>query len=222
MHRFVLAALEYVAPSHCAGCDLRLTPDEVGFCGGCAPLLDRLPPTRQPPATNSAAFHYGGPLADAIRGWKFDHRLERSALLGDLAASAVAPLGGLVDLVVPVPLHPQRLELRGFNQAMTLARAVARELGVRAAPRALRRVRPTRPQVGLDASARATNVKGAFVADRSVADLRVLLVDDVRTSGATLHEASAALHAEDAVGVRSFALAWADGPSSVADLRESS
>ncbi len=98
----------------------------------------------------------------------------------------------LPDLVVPVPLHPRRLRARGFNPACLLARALARSRRLRLDPIALRRLRDTPSQTGLDRRARRRNVRGAFIARRPVPP-RIWLVDDVVTTGSTLGEAAHAL-----------------------------
>ncbi|UCE85573.1 MAG: ComF family protein [Deltaproteobacteria bacterium] len=108
-------------------------------------------------------------------------------------------------LVVPVPLHPRRLRERGFNPAAQLARALAREHGIRCAPAALERIRDTPSQTGLSRRARRRNVAGAFRA-RSARRLpaRIWLVDDVVTTGSTLEEAARALRragAREVVGI---------------------
>jgi ComF family protein len=112
--------------------------------------------------------------------------------------------------VVPVPLHPRRAELRGFNQAALLAKPVARALGARLAI-ALRRERDTLAQATLDRALRLRNMKEAFSAVRRVNGESVLLVDDVRTTGATLEACSAALLAAGAKDVRTLVLAHAEG-----------
>ncbi len=122
--------------------------------------------------------------------------------------AAAGPYGGLVDAVVPVPLHRRRLAERGFNQAVLLARPLARALGVPLLVGRLVRVRPTRPQVGLEADARRDNVRGAF-AMRGEVPRRVLLVDDVRTTGATLGEAARVLAGSGGTEVRTLTLARA-------------
>jgi len=94
--------------------------------------------------------------------------------------------------VVPVPLHRRRLAERGFNQAALLGRPLARALGVPLVTGRLVRVRPTPPQAELAAAERRDNVRGAFALRRPLPD-RVLLVDDVRTTGATLAEAAQTL-----------------------------
>jgi len=103
---------------------------------------------------------------------------------------------GPADLVVPVPLHPLRLRERGFNQADLLAAAVARALGRPVNPAALVRTRPTRAQSQLPVEAREANVRGAFAVPHpaAVRARRVLLVDDVLTTGATADAASEALY----------------------------
>jgi ComF family protein len=129
--------------------------------------------------------------------------------LAELMAAAAGAYGGLVDAVVPVPLHRRRLAERGFNQAVVIARPLARALGVPLVVGRLVRVRPTRPQVGLDAEARERNVRGAFRVRRAVSG-RVLLVDDVWTTGATLAEAARVL-VDGGADVRTLTLARAPG-----------
>ena len=132
---------------------------------------------------------------------KLAHRLEYSDR-GELAAPIarwMARAGGDLiaeaDLLAPVPLHPMKLWRRRFNQAAALAREVARQTGKPCDPAALERVKLTRSQVGLSRAQRAENVQGAFrVAEgTAVRGRKILLVDDVLTSGATANAASRAL-----------------------------
>ncbi len=117
--------------------------------------------------------------------------------------AAFARLGPPVpDVVVPVPLHERRLRERGFNQSLELARGLAGRTGIGLAATALSRLRDTVPQARLERAERLLNLKGAFAADpRQVAGRRVLLVDDVSTTGATLVECTAALLAAGAATV---------------------
>ncbi|MCP3986121.1 MAG: ComF family protein [bacterium] len=108
------------------------------------------------------------------------------------AAARRVPDGFNPDLVVPVPLHRKRRRVRGFDQAALLARAVAREVGARACLNALERCRDTPQQIGLSRRERRRNLRGAFVARRSMEPC-IWLVDDVATTGATLSEAARAL-----------------------------
>jgi ComF family protein len=196
--------LDLLAPRMCPGCDLTIGPGQVGFCGACEPLLELLD-TRT--GTN-AVYAYGGPMGDAIRRLKYEARTDHVAALGTLLADACADLAGSVDVVVPIPLYPRRLRDRGFNQAALLARPVATNLGVPLDTRALQRGRDTRAQAGLDATSRASNVKGCFIASR-VRDRRVLVIDDVRTTGATFTDAFRALRESGAIEVHGRALAGA-------------
>ena len=108
---------------------------------------------------------------------------------------------------MPVPLHRERAAARGYDQAQLLAERVADEVGLPLRP-ALRRIRMGRPQVELDRRERADNVRGAFVAEAgALLGLRVALVDDVATTGATLRAAAAAARAAGARGVAAYVVA---------------
>jgi ComF family protein len=198
---------DLLAPPRCAACDDELEPGSTGFCGACAPLLEALTGAEG----RVAAYRYGGPLADAIRRFKYAGHAELAAPLGALLVpSARAHAAGL-DAIVPVPLHPRRLRERGFDQASLLAQEVARALSVPRRLDLVRRARPTLAQASLDRLGRIANVEGAFVATAAAAGLRVLVIDDVRTTGATLGAVAAALHARGARAVQSLALALSDG-----------
>lgn len=159
----------------------------------------------------AAAFLYGGPLADAILRLKYAGRTDLARGLSELFADAALSYAGRVDRVIPLPLHATRLRERGFNQSALLAAPVARALGVRLDVSCLVRVRPTRDQAGLPRTQRAENVRGAFAVRRPVELGRVLLVDDVRTTGATLATAAETLLRAGAREVCTLALARAEG-----------
>lgn len=204
------AFLELLAPPVCPGCDLSSGAfDPSGFCPACAPLLDKVPAALAPPASVAAVFVYGGPLAEAIRRLKYQARTDLVLPLGRILSQGALPYIDRVDVVMPVPLYSRRLRARGFNQAALLARPVARSLGVPLNVMALDRVRETAEQAGIDRSERALNVKGAFRARKPRSPARVLLIDDVRTTGATLTAASEALLAAGYSRVYALALAAA-------------
>ena len=180
----------------CPGCDHALDWGERGFCGACTPLIE---PLRNGPAL----FAYGGPLAVGIKALKYGGRLDYIDALGRLLESGWKRHAGRVDEVVAVPLHPDRLRERGFNQSELLATRLARRLGVPLRAR-LVRVHAGVAQASLPRSIRSESVRHAFEARAGAK--RVLLVDDVRTTGATLRAASGALHKAGAHHVRVMAL----------------
>jgi ComF family protein len=197
--------LDLVAPRRCAACDEPLDPEARAFCEACVILLD--PGERV--GAGMSGYVYGGPMAEAVRRLKYGRRTELAPVLGALLAARAIELSGEVDAVVPVPLHRARLRRRGFNQAALLARPVAKTLAVPLVTSALVRLRDTPPQAGLDAAGRLRNVRGAFVAISAPAG-RVLLVDDVRTTGATLAECAEALSIAGAERVLTLVLAGAE------------
>jgi ComF family protein len=111
------------------------------------------------------------------------------------------------DLIVPVPLHPRREAQRGYNQAALLARELGRRTGVPVAPAELIRTAWTRPQVGLSRTERRANIAGAFRCAGKVTDMRIILVDDVSTTGATLESCASELKAAGAAHVQGLVLA---------------
>ncbi|MDO3378597.1 ComF family protein [Geoalkalibacter halelectricus] len=222
-------------PPCCPLCDQPLgAKDQDGFCAVCrdafrllaSPCCPRcsLPYaaadgsdhlcencTRQEPpfVWAAAAAHYEGALRDAVQLFKFGRRLD---LDRPLAALLLAATGERIrafapDLIVAVPLHAQRLRQRGYNQAQLLARILAKDLRLAAPARLLRRVRPTALQQGLPRQERHRNLRRAFHAQGAVAGRRVLLVDDVLTTGATLSACSQALLDGGAAAVAAVALA---------------
>jgi ComF family protein len=197
---------ELVAPSRCAACDSLVAP-RLLFCAACDVAVLRAGPQ---PRGQHAVFAYGGAIATAIVRLKYAGRFDLAARFGPVMAGALAPDG--LDVVVPVPLHPSRLAERGFDQAALLAGPVARGLRLPFASRALVRTRATPRQASLDRAARTSNVEAAFVCarPRAVAGRRVLLVDDVRTTGATLAACASALLVTGAATVVSLVLASRD------------
>lgn len=191
--------LTLLAPSRCPGCDEATQGGDV-LCASCSALVER---TSDP----GAVFEYGGPVADAIQRFKYDGRSELGAALGSLMAGHAHRWAGKVDAVVPVPLHWRRRRSRGYDQAALLAQPVAEALGVPAVLRGLRRVRNTPSQVDLPHGERQQNIARAFAPWRLAGSARVLLIDDVRTTGATLRAASQALRAGGVSEVHSFVLA---------------
>lgn len=156
-------------------------------CGAClreAPSFD---------AARAAIIHQG-PGRDLIHAFKYSARTHLRRPLGLLVVEQLTEFidERKPDLIVPVPLHVRRLASRGFNQALLLGELLAREWQLPLERQALRRIRWTEPQINLAASQRRDNVRGAFlVAEPAVLSARrVLLVDDVFTTGSTVEECS--------------------------------
>ncbi len=194
-------SLDLLFPPVCLGCRRLLRgASPLPLCSVCAQEHQPLPPAQRRLADIEAVHAYAGPLACAVAALKFDGQLELAGPLGRLLAGADL-LRRDWDAVVPVPLHPWRALLRGYNQAALLARWTLHHgprPWARLRPRLLRRVRATAPQTAQDAAARRDNLRGAFTASAAAAGLRVLVIDDVTTTGATL---GACLDALRAVGV---------------------
>ncbi|MGE0845311.1 MAG: ComF family protein [Flavobacteriaceae bacterium] len=158
-----------------------------------------------------AAVAYDDTARVLVTALKYRDRMDVAATMARMMARAGRELLQSADLVAPVPLHFLRLWSRRFNQANELAREVAALAGKPHDPVVLRRRKPTRRQVGLSASQRARNVAGAFVVDPARRALlegrRVLLVDDVLTTGATARAAARTLRRAGAsVDVLAFAM----------------
>ncbi|WP_201859559.1 ComF family protein [Microvirga soli] len=158
-----------------------------------------------------AVAEYDGTASLLVHRLKYNDRLELAQALGGMMTRAGAELLADADVIVPVPLHRWRLWWRRFNQAMALAKAVSAESGIPCDPFLLARVKHTQRQVGLTKAQRQENLQGAFrVSVEAKARLqgkRVLLVDDVLTTGATANAASRALLRGGAASVDVLAFA---------------
>jgi len=186
----------------CPRCALPI-PQPATACGRC---LKRPPPQSR----CLAPLLYAEPINALLTALKFHSRLAAGRALSELLIECAATEDLLADIeiAVPIPLHRLRLRERGYNQALELARPVLRHHRIALMPQALHRLRHTPAQSGLDALARRRNLRGAFTAESSaVAGKRVLLVDDVITTGATMMEAARSLLAAGAIEVRVLAVA---------------
>ncbi|MDR1076264.1 MAG: ComF family protein [Xanthomonadaceae bacterium] len=182
------AALPWNVPA-CRICALPLASSNP-VCGPCLRRSNR------PLDETHAVFSYRFPLDRLLPRFKFHRDLAAGRLLSMLMAGDCAGLPR-PDAIVPIPLHWRRLSSRGYDQALELARPLARMLRIPLRGDLLRRVRSTRPQSELDAAERRRNLRAAFTV-RAPPPAHVVLLDDVMTTGATLEAAARGLRAAGA------------------------
>jgi ComF family protein len=229
------ATTDLLLPPVCRCCNSPLAVDHA-VCAACwrqvrfitPPLCDRLgiplpfdtgerqvsaAALVQPPLYHRARAVglYTGPLRDLIHDLKFHDRIDQRRLLARWMLAAGTDLIAAADLIVPVPLARLRLLQRRYNQAALLAEEIARASGRAVDPLALARIKPTRPQVGLSEVQRQLNVRAAFRVPAghraAVSGRRILLIDDVITTGATVNACTRALLRAGATHVDVLAVA---------------
>ncbi|MFC2064968.1 double zinc ribbon domain-containing protein [Chloroflexota bacterium] len=181
--------IKLIAPPVCSKCGYPLK--EPGLCGSCKKVDFQFDLLR-------SLAEYSGPIRKIILSNKFNKNIsngiELSKLLSPYIDKLVFILDYKIDLLIPIPLGEERMIERGYNQVGIFAFPLALKQHVRYSVRALKRIRETKPQVGLSAYDRRINVRNAFRANHElVLGKNILLVDDVATTGATLSSASLAL-----------------------------
>ena len=182
----------------CNACEAGLPRADGNRCPRCwlplhTPHCDPAPSFR----AMRSRYRYQDEVRKLVHNLKFGHQSSLAEPLGALIANEIANAGLEADALVPVPLHWRRLWARRFNQSASLAQAVSAATSVPVLHTALKRVKPTAHQVGLSQAERASNVQGAFrVPDEgkaAIAGRRLMLMDDVLTSGATVEACTRAL-----------------------------
>lgn len=172
----------------CSECEASLHYLEGDFA---APHLDRIFFDRA-----RSCFAFEGRVLDAIHGLKYLKRFDLISVFAEHLVREARNMGRY-DMIVPVPVHWWRLWRRGYNQSALLARAVGKELSVDVELRALKKKRLVHPQVGLSRDERLKNMKGVFTVDpkkaRRLEKARILIIDDVLTTGATVNECAKTL-----------------------------
>jgi ComF family protein len=220
MRRALRLTLDIALPQLCAAC--RDPVEDSGLCASCWDKLSFIAPPycerlgipfaydpgpgvlsmeaiADPPAYRRAraAVRYDEVARTLVHAFKYGDRLDLAPTMGRWMANAGRELLREADAIVPVPLHWRRQWMRRFNQSAILGQVIAGQAGVPVALLALKRVKATPQQVGLSQSARALNVQGAFRVPpdgkAAVAGRRLVLVDDVLTSGATIDACARAL-----------------------------
>jgi ComF family protein len=162
---------------------------------------------REPPAydATTAVYPYRFPIDRMVQALKYQQRFAL-ALHFSRALVDVCPEREF-DLIVPMPLHPERLRERGFNQAVEVSRLLARRRGIPLALAGVERVLATPAQVSLPWKARSANMRGAFCCDMRLDGCRVLVVDDVMTTGASLQALAQALREAGAARIENLLIA---------------
>jgi ComF family protein len=208
--------LSFIAPPYCPRLGIPFVYDP-------GPGILSMQAIAHPPAYQRAraAVRFDETARALVHAFKYNDRLDLAPMIGGWMARAGRELLDGADALVPVPLHWRRLWTRRFNQSAALAERIAHQSGVAVAHHALKRVKATAQQVGLSRNDRASNVQGAFRvppdAKADVAGRRLVLVDDVLTSGATCDAcARALLHGGAAqVDVLTFARVVDDGKTPI-------
>lgn len=162
------------------------SPHSNGLCLDCL---------ENPPAFDEtlAPFVHQSSIRYLILQLKFHRHYPSARLLGGLMANYLQKTAELPDCIIPVPLHKNRYQERGFNQSIELARVISKQLNVPLDLHSCIRHRDTEHQVGLNALQRGENIKNAFFVSKKFNAKHVALVDDVMTTGSTVHELAAAL-----------------------------
>ncbi len=180
-----------LGPAHCSLCAQPFpgqSPD-IHLCSKCL---------RKPPlfSTVHTLGSYQGSIKKAVQHLKYRNQLTLAKPLGLLLAEKLDDMTGdnRPDLLIPVPLHRKRLRQRGYNQAVELARPVARKLRLPLTTKLLKRIRQTPPQQGLSAEERRQNIRNAFDLTNTIQGQKILLLDDVMTTGETIRECCRILH----------------------------
>lgn len=217
-------AIRFFLPVHCSSCSSLLTDDPIAhFCSDCWSSISLMPDARcsrcdrpfpssaattyspthvcqpcaeRPPSYTKAwtLYPYTPPLQDAIRLFKYQGKASLAAPLAELMIARLPPLDS-IDVIIPVPLHHERLRQREFNQSLLLADHIGRCLNTPVAYTNLIRTAPTPAQTTLSRKSRLKNLRRAFAVRRSdrIVNRRILLIDDVFTTGTTVNECAKTL-----------------------------
>lgn len=230
LYRGLADCIDLLLPPACllCGCSLTARPLRQAFCDNCCAGIVPLPAAHClrcaqpfPKASSShlcgacllrppgfsiahAAGLYQGGTKEAIHKLKYRNQLPLAQPLGRMLADTVTTrmASFAPDFIVPVPLHIKRLRQRGYNQALEISRPLSRQLQVPINTMILQRIRNTPQQQGLTAEDRRKNLRHAFALGAEASSLRILLVDDVMTTGETLRECSRLLISGSAAEVQ--------------------
>lgn len=222
MYAALRALLERLCPEACPRCGCR---SEDGFCRECRQDLPRIEspcsrcglpsPCGPCPALRAdwqldalrAPFAYGGPLARHLQNLKYRGQRHLGSALGSLLAAEIEPAAAGVDALVAVPLHRRRFRSRTFNQAAEIAGTAAKRLNKPILFAGVHRILDTQPQTELDRERRLRGPSRAFRVDRRLHGVRIAIIDDVITTGATVNALGRALKGAGATLVEAWSVA---------------
>jgi ComF family protein len=190
-------SLPWHSALHCPQCAL-ITNGQI--CGNCL---------NAPPAFDStvALFTYDYPLDALLQQYKYNDMLHLAEVFAELFHQQHASAIPNVDLIIPMPMHVQRLRERGFNQALELARNLAKHLPLPLDYKACQRIKLTPPQAGLPLKDRIKNIHGVFECNKLLNGLRIAIVDDVMTTGASMNALAKSLKKAGAARVECWVIA---------------
>ncbi len=189
--------LPWHSQTACPQCALPTYGNQL--CGDCL---------QSPPAFDGtrALFRYDYPLNAMLQRYKYQQNLQLAKTFSQLIADHLSELGHF-DRIIPMPLHPKRLAERGFNQSLEIAKQLAKKLDIQLDSSSCKRIKWSPPQASLPLKARIKNMRGAFVCHKDLSQQRVLLLDDVMTTGASLHELASTVKSAGASHVECWVVA---------------
>jgi len=167
------------------------------LCGNCIASSPEFDAT-------SALFRYEYPLDSMLQRYKYGQSLNMADTFASLMTSTIITKP---DIIIPMPLHPQRLQERGFNQSLEIARIIAQKMEIRLESHACKRIKLSPPQASLPLKQRVKNMKGAFSCTTGLDGLHVALLDDVMTTGASLNALAKAVKSAGAHHVECWVVA---------------
>ncbi len=191
-----LCDLPYHDQSSCPQCGL--PSFERQHCGSCLASTPDFDLT-------TAAFTYAYPISQVLQQYKYQQQLFLAETFANLMLQKLKPHN--IDLIIPMPLHPNRLQERGFNQSLEIARIIGKRSNIVVNSQAVARIKHSPPQASLPLKERARNMKGAFICHEDLSGLRIALVDDVMTTGASLNALAKAVKAKGAAHVECWLIA---------------
>ncbi|MBA3696058.1 MAG: ComF family protein [Methylotenera sp.] len=194
-----LLDLPWHTVSQCPQCSLNSDGNTCGSCLTAPPSFD----------ATTALFTYDFPLDRLLQQYKYRESLQLANTFAMMLHQKLSPQknSSIIDLIIPMPMHAKRLQERGFNQAIEIAKLIAKFINLPLDYNACQRVKITPPQASLPLKERSKNIRGVFQCNKDVWSLNVAIVDDVMTTGASLDELAKTLKQAGAAHVECWVIA---------------